>query len=107
MPPGTLDVFPAIDVAVGIRVALYAEHEVCLQIWQDCQIARIQGAALETVVDTDHQLIHIFHLVDSLIHADGILWIFVKTGRQREGQDTRQDVCLYISDIHFIFSFLA
>ena len=51
---GRLDVLPSEDVAISIRVALHAEDEVCLQVGQDCEVARIQGAALETVVDTYH-----------------------------------------------------
>ena len=82
---GSLDIFPTVDIAIGIRVALHTVHEVCLQIWQDCQIARIEGAALETVVDTVHQLVHVVHRVDSLVHADRILRILIKTGRHREG----------------------
>ena len=82
---GSLDIFPTVDIAIGIRVALHAVHKVCLQIWQDCQIARIEGAALETVVDTVHQLVHVAHRVDSLVHADRILRILIKTGRHREG----------------------
>ena len=82
---GSLDIFPTVDIAIGIRVALHAVHEVCLQIWQDSQIARIESAALETVVDTVHQLVHVAHRVDSLVHADRILRILIKTGRHREG----------------------
>ena len=44
-----------------------------------------EGAALKTVVDTVHQLVHVAHRVDSLVHADRILRILIKTGRHREG----------------------
>ena len=67
---GGLDVLPTVDVAIGIRVALHAEYEVGLQIGQNGKIARIQGAALEAVVDTYHQLVHILYCIDSLVHTD-------------------------------------
>ena len=56
---GGFDFFPAPDVAVDVGVAVHSVHQVGLYVGQQCQVARVEVFAPESIIDTDNREVYV------------------------------------------------
>ena len=95
---------PQPEIAVGVRVALYREYEVALDVGQQGQQTAVKRTAHQAGINSGEVLFGIGEGFHGILFGDGSLGIFVQTRDRADNYREHRHVACYVVQYWFSYS---